>query len=1517
MLLFLYIFCLWLQLTNEICLNQNFEEELDVKEENIDIWITYQSNKEHIKDLDNIIAQISTLNQTYSIKAQLTRNQFKFYSDDLKEFKSQNITASQSQYFSINIKLPQYTDKLKIKYNIFFDKQIVLRICSNNNFLQGPVVNNFNQDLFRYQERIIELDNNKLYFQIWMKEIAPSHFNSQSIHIVQYKDFVQTRENEIKFTHEFLFKRKKLLIYNQNGKQDFSQNIQQLMRLNYWYLLVFNQMRQENSQFNQELFIHSIYSEYYQLQNNYSYSFNTGIHLLLKNTIFAQFRIIQDYKNNSFDFSLFCQPDCLRCDKLVCQECKNNLVLINGLCSCEQNMFSTDEGTCKYPPQILILQENDIKYDSNICRFGYYFDILINICRECSYFSGQQYYNCLSTQKINLNLQKCKRCSDLNIFSKPQLVEYCQFGFFFISGQCRKCPINCDACELNQNYQIECLYCDNSLIINNLCQKCSLLNCELCVSVNNAKICKLCKDQYSLNELKQCIYTNLDQFDQLKIQLQQDFQLTKNLYDENCELFSQETQQCVFCAVGFQNIQQQCLKCENEFIEQVFDKNSILGQKQYTNIVDKDFKLKLKQSNMANNQKCYNDTSQHIQLIKYNQLEINNQKYYFNQIQQDQISFCHLDKDCFNFMIFDAELVIVEGYYYVIHLNRYFKNIYNMEYHINIQNKGSLNITVNQFNYCFQLNEYSTTPINLNLDINFITLDGYKIIKMNGIKFNSTESFTFNIDSKELIMLNFQFYSSLTFVITSSYYVVFNDSQIINVNANNNLFYFDCDLYFQSSRISFVNSTFNESIVFGFYKSLQKGWITDYSLRNIIFKQSRFFQAYNSSNIWGHFQNFNFNNITMSSSQQFLFYGDNNDDAIYTRAVNFLYQKIIVNRSILFWVSTANLMNITFHNLELTESSKVFYQSYVNDVFDVQLFNITFNYIIVYTQSRLLALANQGSVQIKLFKIFEIQFIFDLFELELNSIFSPEVEIKQYSIVNTEFKLNLRRHMLLNSNFININDYQIRGISDKLIQMNCDLALTTENKLVLQNLIYDNIMITDNQLIFIQTFRFKLKITITNCYFNVAMIFQNYTQVIDEIKSSIIQVDNNKECQFHLLQSQFKIQYVKQNIKKLRQKLIIYLKGTENLQWNYHIIIKDCIFNIINNDRNMANYFSLSGTIIKIFNLRIQIKESFKLDQHQSISQIFMIFGNQITINTIAIHQTAFPSATFNIQDFALEKQSIIQLANINVLTGSSIGTLIHLQTKYATQATLYNISIQCYIVETLLCVYLPQENTFLLILNFTCDLIYYNRNNFLIELVGSSHSEIKIIDFKIIGSHKIKSIGNGLVMHANFGYVTLENFMIADFLMSAAQILADYIYIDKFKIINCISGNNMITISEQAYYQIITILRLFLTANKVYNSSLVYMDLNCSHLAIFRDWRVLNNEIHKSLLHVKLQNQSYYPQAQIRFVKLKIIDNTCDKCILLESQQSVNFKNYRIKLLINNLGNNLIQFDGLSYNYY
>ena len=48
-----------------------------------------------------------------------------------------------------------------------------------------------------------------------------------------------------------------------------------------------------------------------------------------------------------------------------------------------------------------------------------------------------------------------------------------------------------------------------------------------------------------------------------------------------------------------------------------------------------------------------------------------------------------------------------------------------------------------------------------------------------------------------------------------------------------------------------------------------------------------------------------------------------------------------------------------------------------------------------------------------------------------------------------------------------------------------------------------------------------------------------------------------------------------------------------------------------------------------------------------------------------------------------------------------------------------------------------------------------------------------------------------------NLRYVTLNNFIIADFLMSAAQILADYIYIDKFKIINCRSDNNMITISE------------------------------------------------------------------------------------------------------------------------
>ena len=53
-------------------------------------------------------------------------------------------------------------------------------------------------------------------------------------------------------------------------------------------------------------------------------------------------------------------------------------------------------------------------------------------------------------------------------------------------------------------------------------------------------------------------------------------------------------------------------------------------------------------------------------------------------------------------------------------------------------------------------------------------------------------------------------------------------------------------------------------------------------------------------------------------------------------------------------------------------------------------------------------------------------------------------------------------------------------------------------------------MITDNQLIFIETFMNRLKIIIINCYFNVAMTFQNYTQVIDEIRSSIIQVENNR-----------------------------------------------------------------------------------------------------------------------------------------------------------------------------------------------------------------------------------------------------------------------------------------------------------------------------------------------------------------------------------------------------------------------
>ena len=62
----------------------------------------------------------------------------------------------------------------------------------------------------------------------------------------------------------------------------------------------------------------------------------------------------------------------------------------------------------------------------------------------------------------------------------------------------------------------------------------------------------------------------------------------------------------------------------------------------------------------------------------------------------------------------------------------------------------------------------------------------------------------------------------------------------------------------------------------------------------------------------------------MSSSILFQFSGNGDNDVIYTRAINFQYKKILLKRSILFFVTSANIMNFTFHNLELTDTSKLF-----------------------------------------------------------------------------------------------------------------------------------------------------------------------------------------------------------------------------------------------------------------------------------------------------------------------------------------------------------------------------------------------------------------------------------------------------------------------------------------------------------------------------------------------------------------------------------------------------------------
>lgn len=234
---------------------------------------------------------------------------------------------------------------------------------------------------------------------------------------------------------------------------------------------------------------------------------------------------ISDYswglKSNVRNIEETCELSyCKICENEVsCKECYDNYLNVNGTCEsmCDYSCDVCKEGKCvlcKFGFSQSKDLKNCIECGENcfscseegclLCYEGYY--NIDGVCSECndnsiSCESNLSSLACFTGYYLdkNLNCSKCpENCIKCSNFNSECLM--CDYGFGLTSTlACKTCEENCRDCIFINH----CLKCDQdyTLSANGKCEKSDLSNCM--ILQNNGK-CKICHNNYFLNDLQTC-----------------------------------------------------------------------------------------------------------------------------------------------------------------------------------------------------------------------------------------------------------------------------------------------------------------------------------------------------------------------------------------------------------------------------------------------------------------------------------------------------------------------------------------------------------------------------------------------------------------------------------------------------------------------------------------------------------------------------------------------------------------------------------------------------------------------------------------------------------------------------------------------------------------------------------------------------------------------------------------------------------------------------------------------------
>ena len=354
----------------------------------------------------------------------------------------------------------------------------------------------------------------------------------------------------------------------------------------------------------------------------------------MKLFIFTYLLFLSSYKLIYCSQKSCYEHSCEECDSEEygnCTRCKDTFLLVNGTCPCEDfgcalctsGLIGSECLLCKNG---YILRNNDCKCEHKNCEI-----CGKNKCIKCirGYYYNDTLKECV---KNDCFINNCEYCSSNTDSEEPNICYRCKEGYYYDNGNCielynqeeeyERCPkqdlyeINmyCDAkcagygCNITISEDIqkchsnECLHCNqNILYLYSNCKtsfKCNIEGCNTCLTekecarcdrgykidlgicikciegcsvCSNNNTCDYCLSGYELNSQKQCIFSNVFDFDinkykNLKLKLNDNIDNTI----KNCEIYGNNPNECLKCQSGYllKNnkcefcFDSHCVKCE-------------------------------------------------------------------------------------------------------------------------------------------------------------------------------------------------------------------------------------------------------------------------------------------------------------------------------------------------------------------------------------------------------------------------------------------------------------------------------------------------------------------------------------------------------------------------------------------------------------------------------------------------------------------------------------------------------------------------------------------------------------------------------------------------------------------------------------------------------------------------------------------------------------------------------------------------------------------------------------------